>query len=425
MEEIEKQSTSTYVSYLLESEEQFYFPGFKVINAQTQNWIPCNKSVYNGKIKLTYITKDFTALSSEMETISFDKITWLIAEIVHFSLKILENGFIRCDCVELSLDNIYMDAVNQTVYFLCVPLVSENREAEQEKFISDVKALCIFLLERFPKKEVLRVCTMLKNPKVTLVELEREISIWSRSFPKHDLDEKDNRITVLQEKQEGMKLHRDIATEGESIEKKVEFLVTESEEKPFKEKKLKKRKNGLKSYVCIGIVACLGIGVLVLGSSKISNNFFNRPNVRKINTTEKPTVSMKVTIKPENTIEPIKKIETCIVIDVKNMKQKKATQDLKQLGLTIKIKKNYSDTVQKGKVIRQSIAAGEKVNLKTEIVLWISKGKKKAVHTEKPKNEEKEKTPSVEISKTKSPKVTKSPKKDKKAKKEEWDIIEE
>lgn len=70
--------------------------------------------------------------------------------------------------------------------------------------------------------------------------------------------------------------------------------------------------------------------------------------------------------------------ETVYVPDVQYKLQDEAVALLQAQKLTVKIKEKDSDTVQKGRVISQSVESGTRVKTGTEVVIYISKGNSKA-----------------------------------------------
>ena len=73
--------------------------------------------------------------------------------------------------------------------------------------------------------------------------------------------------------------------------------------------------------------------------------------------------------------------EMTFVPDVQYKLQEEATQLLQDKKLKVVVKEQDSDIVQKGRVISQSVESGENVKVGTEVVIYISKGNKKADNT--------------------------------------------
>lgn len=91
---------------------------------------------------------------------------------------------------------------------------------------------------------------------------------------------------------------------------------------------------------------------------------------------------------PISTPEPVqkpKKSTKVTVLSVKGKKEKDAKALIERKKLKCKIKRAYSNTVKKGKVISQSVKKGTKVKPGTVITITVSKGKKKVSSKPAPK----------------------------------------
>ena len=71
------------------------------------------------------------------------------------------------------------------------------------------------------------------------------------------------------------------------------------------------------------------------------------------------------------------------VPDVSGLTTSKAQNKLEKLGFKVSVKKAYSDSVDKDKVISQDVSAGKEVKKGTDIVIKVSKGEEP---TEPPQN---------------------------------------
>ena len=85
--------------------------------------------------------------------------------------------------------------------------------------------------------------------------------------------------------------------------------------------------------------------------------------------------------------------ETVEVPDVKNLSKNEAKQLIEESELKVKIKEAYNDEITKGKVISQSISAGQKVERGTVITIKVSKGTKSKPDTDKPATNNNNSTP--------------------------------
>lgn len=91
-----------------------------------------------------------------------------------------------------------------------------------------------------------------------------------------------------------------------------------------------------------------------------------------------------------------KGIEQTVVPDVTGMKLSKAKKVLKENNLKYSLEEEYSDSVAKNKIIKQSVKAKKSVDVNTEIKLVVSKGEKKKTSTVAPNQNTTYSTPSYQ-----------------------------
>lgn len=104
--------------------------------------------------------------------------------------------------------------------------------------------------------------------------------------------------------------------------------------------------------------------------------------------TETPTKAATAT-----QTEPPTENKTVVLSSYKNKSLSSAKSELEDIGFTVKVEYEYSDTVEQGNVISQSIEEGTKVVLPATITLTLSTGKENT-ETNPPKNESVSSAPS-------------------------------
>lgn len=68
--------------------------------------------------------------------------------------------------------------------------------------------------------------------------------------------------------------------------------------------------------------------------------------------------------------------EVVVVPNITNLTRQEAIKELETLGLNVELRENYSDTIKKGYIIKQSIAAGKEVKKDYTIEIVVSQGGK-------------------------------------------------
>ena len=113
---------------------------------------------------------------------------------------------------------------------------------------------------------------------------------------------------------------------------------------------------------------------LVVSSKKESNELYDPGKVIKISPKGGTLVMKGSTVVVTYNINEGETIEQVTVKDVTGLKSADAKSLLTSLKLDVKIEEVYDSSVEKGIVIRQSIANNAQVNEGTSIVIYVSKG---------------------------------------------------
>lgn len=189
------------------------------------------------------------------------------------------------------------------------------------------------------------------------------------------------------------------------------------------QKKNKKYLIPVMIFAVLFLSASIAFGIYIIYQQKSDSG---KKEKQAVQMTEMPTATELVQVTEKPTEAPL------YMPDVKGMKQQKAKNKLKELGLAVKIRKEYS-SIAKGKVITQSIKAGDSVKKEMEVILTVSRGKKPENHSNTSYKQEKWGNTKTSVPKkpavTEKPIVTKKPVTTKKPDKNEddvdWEIIEE
>lgn len=127
--------------------------------------------------------------------------------------------------------------------------------------------------------------------------------------------------------------------------------------------------------------------------------------------TQEPVQEPEPTAKPEE--KP--KVTKVTVPSVQGKKEKSAKALIQKKKLKCKVKRDYSNTVAKGKVIRQSVAKGKKVKPYTKVTITVSRGQKKAKPKSVPRTTPKTTPHRVVPQKTPAPRKSSSAKSSRKS----------
>lgn len=140
--------TSERLTYTLTDNRFFYQTAYKILQNQAENtFLPCYKSVWNGKVRLSYPIGNYHSLYSYKGQLLPGHIITIITEICKEMDSFKMNGLIQPETIDLSYDSIFLDE-NLSVHMICVPLAISSTPETQMSFELAVKGLLCELIEK-------------------------------------------------------------------------------------------------------------------------------------------------------------------------------------------------------------------------------------------------------------------------------------
>lgn len=109
--------------YVLEDNNYFNSTQYKILQGQMNNiFIPCMKIIRNGKISLYYIAQEYKTLSSMTETMDSDLMADVLIRLFDNLLEVQNNGFLDCQCINMSSDEIFIEKQTMNIKFVYLPI---------------------------------------------------------------------------------------------------------------------------------------------------------------------------------------------------------------------------------------------------------------------------------------------------------------
>lgn len=109
--------------YVLSDGNYFANTDYKVLQSQTNGiFIPCMKMIRNGKVDLYYVTDDYCPISSMFSGITTDKLISIVTNLFGSVIDVRNNGFLVCQCIDLSWDKIFVEQNTLKVKLVYLPL---------------------------------------------------------------------------------------------------------------------------------------------------------------------------------------------------------------------------------------------------------------------------------------------------------------
>lgn len=122
-------------SYLLEDEDKFSKSGYKSAQLQLKDcMLKCAVIRFDGQLKFIYFTKNYKSLLEILGTIPSYRVWNVFEKILESIIKVKNYGYLACENIDISPQNIYIDPLTFEARLIYVPLVSENSHVVQKNF---------------------------------------------------------------------------------------------------------------------------------------------------------------------------------------------------------------------------------------------------------------------------------------------------
>lgn len=140
--------TSERLTYTLTDNRFFYQTAYKILQNQAENtFLPCCKSMWNGKVRLSYATGNYDSLYRYKGQLLPEHVIEIITEICGNVDSFKMNGLIQPETIDLSYDSIFLDET-LSVHMICVPLAISSTPETQMSFELAMKGLLCEIIEK-------------------------------------------------------------------------------------------------------------------------------------------------------------------------------------------------------------------------------------------------------------------------------------
>ena len=186
------------ISFLLEEEGQFSITDYKVLRGQVWSGLArCEKVLYNGQIKLLYLTEGRTPLERLLSVIGERTFNVILADVLGVLINIGENGFLEPRRLLTDSQYIFVDESTMKVKMIYLPVESGNMyvsvsAGQVQAYVFDWVKKCIGLSERY----TLWITELFSQNHKTLREIYDEVLNMCNSSG--ELEKKEEAITEKQ-----------------------------------------------------------------------------------------------------------------------------------------------------------------------------------------------------------------------------------
>lgn len=172
--DIKQLDCGTNFSYILNDNSMFLVSDYKMLQKQSEsNFVKCMKMLYNGRIQLYYSTQSLRPLTSVLNNIDENKFYDIIMNLISQVNKVMQNGFLSCRNVDLSLEHIFVnsDTYNISLTYLPVSKKIYDSDTLVEK---ELRALLIQLIDenpRFSQGKAKKLLAKLNDSSITFEQI--------------------------------------------------------------------------------------------------------------------------------------------------------------------------------------------------------------------------------------------------------------
>ncbi|MGN6714039.1 DUF6382 domain-containing protein [Anaerocolumna jejuensis] len=137
-------------AYILEAPDLFFSVGYKVLLGQEKNgFIKCTKVSHNGKDKLIYDISKFKTLETLMFSLKLDVILSILINFLDSIILVKNNGFMQCENILVSPDQIFIDCENLSVNLIYLPIYFEADNVSYRIFEKELKINLSVILKAY------------------------------------------------------------------------------------------------------------------------------------------------------------------------------------------------------------------------------------------------------------------------------------
>ena len=111
------------LTFILDDDSLFLPTEYKVLQSQSDSFfVKCMKMLFNCKIQLFYLTSAFRPLLSLLPTLDADRFMIIATNLLSDIVDVKNNGFLTCENIDISVENIYVDTSTYKVYLVYLPI---------------------------------------------------------------------------------------------------------------------------------------------------------------------------------------------------------------------------------------------------------------------------------------------------------------
>jgi hypothetical protein len=133
-EEIVREESDAYVSYILKNTQHFSPIEFKVLGSQNIGCLPCVQKTFNGKVKLVYPIAGYRRLDRVLQSMNRDTFKNVMIDLLIKIKDVRDNSFLKVYHLDLSQDRIFIDWQTFEMVLVYLPIADNLVESDDVEF---------------------------------------------------------------------------------------------------------------------------------------------------------------------------------------------------------------------------------------------------------------------------------------------------
>lgn len=126
---------SQKINLILPGEECLDQIGYKVLqNAAGASLLCGYKSLYNGKVKLTYEISKYASLAALLPQLTYEQLTGILCDLLSVVEQVYDIGFLQYENISLQADDIFLNTTNYKVSLLYFPVKTHGELESRAEF---------------------------------------------------------------------------------------------------------------------------------------------------------------------------------------------------------------------------------------------------------------------------------------------------
>lgn len=127
-------------TYLLEDEDKFSKSGYKSAQLQLKDcMLKCAVIRFDGQLKFIYFPGEYKSLTEVLSIIQPNRVWHVFEKILESIIKVKNYGYLDCENIDISPQNIYIDPKTLAAFLIYVPLVAESGYKNQMNFEASLR----------------------------------------------------------------------------------------------------------------------------------------------------------------------------------------------------------------------------------------------------------------------------------------------